>query len=95
LKEEISSDFFVKIANGFPSPNIPVSSEIFAINPLSVDSKVTVALSVSTSQIASPTSIWSPYFTFHLTILPYVIVGDNAGIYENKWQNYSKYLMFW
>lgn len=50
--------------------------------PLSVDSKATVALSVSTSQIVSPTSIWSPYLTLHLTILPSVMVGDNAGMWR-------------
>ena len=66
------------------------------MKPSSFDSRVTTALSVSTSQSASPTSIWSPKktgwyhhqivdnilpsLTSHCTIEPSSIVGDKAGI---------------
>jgi len=48
--------------------------------PDEVASNPTVALSVSTSQMISPYSTLSPTFLFHLTILPSLIVGLNAGI---------------
>jgi hypothetical protein len=55
-------------------------AKIFAKTPFYVASKATVALSVSISQSESPSENYCPYFTFHLTIFPYDIVGLKAGI---------------
>lgn len=54
--------------------------DILAIYPFYWTSNPTVALSVSTSHITSPTSTRSPSLTFHLSIFPYDIVGERAGI---------------
>ena len=48
--------------------------------PLSTASKPNVALSVSSSAIASPGLILSPIFFTHDAMLPCVIVGDSAGM---------------
>ncbi|GMF49512.1 unnamed protein product [[Candida] boidinii] len=59
---------------------VPSPTKILAKNPSSWNSKSMEALSVSTSAIDSPGANLSPTALCHLTILPWVIVGDNAGI---------------
>ncbi len=58
----------------------PTGTKMAARYPLSTASKPRVALSVSSSAMASPGLILSPTFFNHDAMLPCVIVGDNAGM---------------
>ena len=61
----------------------PGCTKCFAIKNSSCASNATVALSVSTSAMTSPTLTLSPSFLPHDAIVPDVIVGDSAGMFTS------------
>ncbi|KAH3671140.1 hypothetical protein OGAPHI_000851 [Ogataea philodendri] len=81
-KAATSPDSSTYTATGLPTGMswVPSGTRILAKNPSSWNSKSIEALSVSTSAIASPGDNASPTFLCHLTKLPWVMVGDKAGI---------------
>src|SRR3954471_24354625 len=65
-----------------PTFNLPPSwTQISVSIPSSGDSHSMVALSVSISASTSPADTWSPFFFFHATRVPSVIVSLSLGIW--------------
>ena len=74
------SFFWTTTMRGSPTGIAESVCLFWARKPGEVASNPTVALSVSTSQMMSPSSILSPIYLFHLTTLPSLMVGLSAGI---------------
>ena len=80
MAQSFSSSTMIATSSPTLTSVAPAGTRIFATYPSSIDSSAIVALSVSMSAMTSPALTLSPAAIFHSAMLPWVIVGDSAGI---------------